>query len=82
MVKWSGSTSTEPLDPNNPADRDKIYILEQFPEPGVNFRLQDGVTLTFGSADDAVEFTRTTSTTTTTTTTDTSPTTEEEGEGG
>ncbi|NLA71589.1 MAG: Stk1 family PASTA domain-containing Ser/Thr kinase [Clostridiaceae bacterium] len=92
MVKWSGSTSTEPLDPNNPADRDKIYILEQYPEPGVNFRLQDGVTLTFGSANDAVEFTRPTSTTTTTTpttttttattttaTTTTTTTTEEEG---
>ncbi len=62
MVKWPGSTTT--LNPQNAADRGRIYILEQSPKPGIKFRPSDGVTLTYGSAADLEEYRNPTTTTT------------------
>jgi beta-lactam-binding protein with PASTA domain len=69
MSKWNNAT---PLDPKNPDDRSKIYIIEQNPKPGVKFRPANGVTLTYGSAADLEAYRNPTTTTTappTTTTT-------------
>lgn len=49
MIRWNPETD---LDPKNPADRGAIYILEQDPKPGIKFKPEFGVVLTFGSAAD------------------------------
>jgi serine/threonine protein kinase/beta-lactam-binding protein with PASTA domain len=72
MVKWNPATS---LDPNKAEDRVNIYIIEQKPEPGIRFRPEDGVILTFGSAADLEAYRNPTTTTTATTTTTTASTT-------
>lgn len=66
MPKWNPETN---LDPTNPADRGAIYILEQDPKPGIKFKPEYGVVLTFGSAADLEAYRNPTTTTTTAPTT-------------
>ena len=61
MSKWNNTTT---LDPKNPDDRSKIFIIEQNPKPGVKFKPAGGVTLTYGSAADLEAYKNPTTTTT------------------
>lgn len=84
MTRWSGSTTT--LNPKNDDDASEIYVIAQWPAPGVTFSPADGVDLIYGSFEDYQNYinppTTTTPTTTTPTTTTTTTTEDDGGEGG
>ena len=72
MTRWNPETT---LNPENPADHNLIFILEQTPKPGIKFKPSENVTLVFGSAADLDAYRNPTTTTTTTTTTSSETTT-------
>ncbi len=54
MTRLSGSTTT--LNPKNDDDASEIYVITQWPAPGVTFNPADGVDLIYGSEEDYQNF--------------------------
>jgi beta-lactam-binding protein with PASTA domain len=54
MTRLSGSTTT--LNPKNDDDASEIYVITQWPPPGVTFNPADGVDLIYGSEEDYQNF--------------------------